>query len=90
MICEKNSDSEEHYRIIEGWDSVYTVVALTMEGRSDIKEVGVNLILKIPYTKQLMHKLLTPDEARKLASALMEYADLAEKLRNETFSVEPM
>lgn len=80
MIYERKRDPEGHLRIVEGVDYVYTVVALTVGRFSKTQDVGVNLIIKIPYTKQLMHKFLTPDEARKLASALMEHADFAEKI----------
>lgn len=90
MIYERKRDPEGHLRIVEGVDYVYTVVALTIGHFSKKQDIGVNLIIKIPYTKQLMNKLLIPNEARSLALALEEYADLAEKLRNETFSVEPM
>ena len=85
MIYERKRDPEGHLRIVEGVDYVYTVVALTVGRFSKTQDGGVNLIIKIPYTKQLMHKFLTPNEARSLALALEEYADLVEKLRNETF-----
>lgn len=80
MIYERKRDPEGHLRIVEGVDYVYTVVALTIGRFSRNQDIGVNLIIKILYTKQLMHKFLTPDEARKLASALMEHADFAEKI----------
>lgn len=80
MICGRKQDPEGHFRIIEGHDYVYTVVALTVGRFSRNQDTGVDLIIKIPYTKQLMHKFLMPDEARKLAAALMEYADFAEKI----------
>lgn len=80
MIYERKRDPEGHLRIVEGVDYVYTVVALTVGRFSRNQDIGVNLIIKIPYTKQLMHKFLIPDEARILASALMEHADFAEKI----------
>ena len=90
MSDNPKSDPDGHIRSVEGLDYVYTVVALKIGHFSTKQDVGINLIIKTPYTKQLMSKFLTPNEARNLASELKEYADLAEKFRNETFSVEPI
>ena len=84
------SESDGLVRIIEGDDKVYKVVALKIERFNKNQDFSIALIIEIPYTKQLMHKSLTPDEARKLAQALKKNADLVEKFRDETFSVEPI
>lgn len=79
----EKKDLEGFYRVVEGNDVSYSFIALGRENFGN--GLGVNLIIKIPYTQQIAHKLLTPEQARKLASELNRFADEVE-LYNDSFN----
>lgn len=74
-------DPEGFYRVVEGPDTTYSFIALSREKHGG--DYGVNLVIKFPYTKQMMSKLLSPRQARILASELNRFADEVE-VYNET------
>lgn len=63
-------------RVIEGRDSVYSFISLSVVKYGGKK--GVELTLEIPFTKQRLGKLLSVDDARKLSARLKELADFLE------------
>lgn len=74
-----NKDEENEQiggRVIEGRDSVYSFISLSVVKYGGKK--GVELTLEIPFTKQRLGKLLSVDDARKLSVRLKELADFAE------------
>lgn len=83
MEKKEELDRDGFYRVIEGNDVSYSFIALGRENFGN--GLGVNLIIKIPYTQQIAHKLLTPEQARKLASELNRFADEVE-LYNDSFN----
>lgn len=76
MEKKEELDRDRFYRVIEGNDVSYSFIALGRENFGN--GLGVNLIIKIPYTQQIAHKVLTPNQARKLASELIRFADEVE------------
>lgn len=69
-------DAAGLYRVVEGKDTIYSIIALEVSGFGN--DIGINVIFRIPYSGQVFNKLLKPDEARKLASELVKFADFVE------------